>query len=96
MLTVVAGLESWTLEYREGRGETLVELVPSCRPKAAIRHVLRGYIIGHTSAIAKYSTTTEATFSPNVTQTAIVVDIPSISDITSGPNSLQNKSIRRI
>lgn len=46
--------------------------------------------------MVKYSTSTDAALIANVTHTAISVDLPSIKAITSGPNSLQNKSMRRI
>jgi hypothetical protein len=49
-----------------------------------------------TLAIAKYSTTTDATFIPKLTSIATSVDTPSMRAMNSGPTSLQIKSIRLI
>jgi hypothetical protein len=53
-------------------------------------------VMGLTWAIAKYSTATDATFIPKLTNIAASVDIPSIRAINRGPISLQVKSIRLI
>ena len=49
-----------------------------------------------TLAIAKYSTTTDATFIPKLTKIATSVDTPSMRAMNSGPISLQVRSIRLI
>lgn len=46
--------------------------------------------------MAKYSIPTETTLRPKVVRIAILVAMPSMSDIASGPISLQNRSMRRI